>query len=97
MSLENLKPLLAEYAHIKAERDRLDKRLKELDKQVRPSLVDEGEVVVAGVSFTCLSMSGRKSFDKKLFAQVHPEIDLASFDKIGAPYTQLKVKEVKEL
>lgn len=97
MSLDNIKPLLAEYAHLKAEKDRIDARLKELDKQVRPLLVDEGEVIVAGIGFTCVSMSGRKTLDKKALQAAHPEIDLSQFEKQGAPYTQLKVKAVREL
>lgn len=97
MSLANLKPLLAEYAHIKAERDRLNERLKELDEQVRPVLADEGEVVVAGFSFTCTMMPGRKALDKKSLFAENPDIDEERYTKIGAPYTMLKIKAVKEL
>lgn len=95
MSLDNVKPLLAEYAHINAQKKELEARLKELDQQVRPVLADIGEVVVAGFSFTCMSMPGRKTLDQK--AMEADGIDLEKYRKQGAPFTQLKVKAVKEL
>lgn len=92
MSLDNIKPLLAEYAHIKAERDVLDARLKDLDKQVRPILVEQGSVQVANFVFSCTMVPGRKTLDKK--AMTADGIDLAPYEKVGAPFTQLKITTI---
>lgn len=95
MSLDNIKPLLAEYAHLHAQKKVLDERLKELDKQVRPILVDSGSVQVANYVFSCTIMPGRKTLDKK--AMEAAGIDLAPYEKVGAPFTKLTVTEAESI
>jgi hypothetical protein len=44
----------------------------------------------AGLRLSYTEQAGRKSFDKKLLAAEHPEIDLAKYEKQGNPFKVFK-------
>lgn len=96
-SLDNLKGYLEEYAELKKAEKNLKARMKELDPLIRPNLADRGEVIVGNSKFECVTKPGRATFDKKLLAEAHPEIDLDAYTKRGAPFTELRITEVEKI
>lgn len=96
-SLDNLKSYLEEYAELKRVEKNVKTRMKELDPLVRPQLADRGAVVMGEFQFECVTKPGRKSFDKKALAADYPAIDLSFYEKTGAPFTELRIKEVENL
>ncbi len=95
MSLENLKPILTEYAELHVTKKTIEARLKELGEQVRPTLMGQGAVVVGDYQFDCTQQAGRKTLDKK--AMEADGIDLEPYYKVGAPFTKLNIKEIKNV
>ncbi len=95
MGLENVAPLLGEYADLVMQKRAVEARIKELDADVRPLLTDRGSVVVGNYMMECRVNAGRKSLDKKAVAEAG--INLEPFYKVGAPFTTLTVKEVENV
>ena len=91
MSLDNIMPHLTEYAEIKTKIKEMSERLKELDPTIRPMLVDRGVVEAGEHTFEVTMMKGRKTLDRK--AMEMAGIDLEPYEKVGAPFTKLVVKE----
>ena len=94
-SLDNIKPLMEEYALLKEQEREIQERLKELGEDIRPVLADRGELISNGFSFKCATMKGRTSYDYKLM--MADGIDLEPYRKTGAPYTTLTVKKVETI
>lgn len=94
-SFDNLKPMMDERAKLKARRDEIDGRIKELDDHLRPALQDKGEIVYNGASFKVTTVPGRTTYDtKKMIAD---GMDLTPYEKVGAPSTRFVVKLVNEV
>ena len=85
-------PHLIEYAAIKIKMKEMTARLKDLDPVIRPMLVDRGVVEAGEHTFEVTMMKGRKTLDRK--AMEMAGIDLEPYEKVGAPFTKLIVKEV---
>lgn len=95
-SLDNFKPLLKERGELKQILDQAEKRIKQLDEDLRPVLEGRGEIIAEGFSFNCKLVKGRKSIDKELleeFLKKHG-LSVADFEKEGAPFTTFTVKPV---
>ena len=93
VNVDNIRPHLIEYGEAKAEVDRLNAVMKQLGEVIRPALVDKGVITIAPYTFEVNMMKGRKTLDKK--AMVEAGIDLEPFEKVGAPFTKLVVKDIK--
>jgi riboflavin synthase alpha subunit len=90
--LDNIMPVLKEYVRIKRQIKALEAELEPIDQQVREAVVEAGSVEVDGYTLTCEIMPGRTTLDKKSLEA--DGIDLTRYQKTGAPFTQLKMKEV---
>jgi len=91
MNMDNIMPHLVEYAEIKTSMKDMTARLKELDPVIRPMLVDKGVIEAGDHTFEVTMMKGRKTLDRK--AMEMAGIDLEPYEKVGAPFTKLVVKE----
>ncbi|MDJ0827779.1 MAG: hypothetical protein QNJ16_20010 [Rhodobacter sp.] len=94
-SLDNFKPLLDERADLYSAKKRIEERIKELDEELRPVLMDRGAVIWNGYEFDVKSVQGRTTYDYK--KMIEDGIDLGPYKKIGAPSTRFTVKPVQEL
>ena len=93
MSLDNVKPAMLEYASLTAAKREIEARLKELGAVIRPVLEGRGSVIAEEYIFECRMNKGRVTLDKK--ALVASGVDVAPFEKTGAPFTTLTVKAVE--
>ena len=96
-SLDNLKPLMEERAMLTTSLKRIEARIKELDAELRPSLVGRGELIHSGYSFKVDTVAGRKTIDTKAMERDHGSDFLKPYEKIGAPSTRFVVKPVQEI
>ena len=94
-SLENIKPLMEERAKLHMQKKQIEDKIKKLDKDLRPVLMDRGAVVHNGFEFEVKSVAGRTSYDYKQMAE--DGIDLDKYKKVGAPSTRFAIKEVAEI
>lgn len=99
VSLDNHKAALEERGELHIIRKKCEDRIKALDEELRPVLEGRGELVYAGYSFKVTLVTGRKTLDKDAVADaLHKHgLDIANFEKVGAPYTTFTVKEVQSL
>lgn len=95
-SLDNMKPLLDERATLHQSKKRIEERIAELDKALRPSLEGRGELVYNGFSFKVEQTAGRKTVDYKKMAEDYG-IDLEDYEKVGAPSSRFTIKPVNEV
>lgn len=90
---DNNLSLIEEYCELNSTKKEIEAKMKELGAEVRPMLAGEGlQVVDNKYTIECKNVSGRKTLDKK--AMEADGIDVASYEKQGAPYTTLTVKEL---
>ena len=92
MSLDNLKPIALAIAELDADIKQLTKKKKELEEDLRPSIVDKGDIVFGDYQFSCVTSPGRKTLDKKMLEE--SGVNLEPFMKVGKPFTTLKIKKV---
>lgn len=76
---------LRQAKEIKTEAEALENEAKE---ELQRLMVEAGAGVVegAGARIYWKESPGRASFDKRLLAKDHPEIDLSKYEKIGKPF-----------
>lgn len=94
-SLDNIKPLLKRLLELRADKRDIEKEIKELDEQVKPIIADRGKMRLDNFIFECKQMPGRKTVDKAAlssFLEAHGKT-LEDFEKVGSPFTQLRVEE----
>lgn len=95
LSLDNLKPALAERASLSSEKKRIEDRIKALDEELRPVLAGRGEIVSDGFAFKVAEVPGRTTYDYK--AMVEDGIDLTPYAKTGRPSTRFTIRAVQEV
>lgn len=98
-SLDNFKPMLVERGELHMLKKQCEDRIAELDKDLRPVLEGRGELTHGGFSFKCALTAGRKSLDKAAVTEALAGVglDIADFEKEGAPFTTMTVKRVQSL
>ncbi len=84
-----------EAAMLLREADQLLKDANELHelgkKRVLEAIENQpGKYEGGGLRLSYTMQAGRKTFDKKLLAAVHPEIDLSKFEKQGQPFPSFR-------
>lgn len=94
-SLDNMKPLMDERAELHASKKRIEERIKEIDMDLRPSLVGRGPIVYNGYQFQVQERPGRVTYDTK--KMLEDGMDLSNYEKVGKPTTVFTVKAVNEL
>jgi hypothetical protein len=95
-SLDNYRDMLNERGELAVLKKQVEDRIKQLDEDLRPALEGRGETVVGKYSFKCVLSKGRTSIDKDSlgdFLKSHGT-SIAAFEKEGAPFTTMTVKEV---
>jgi hypothetical protein len=98
-SLDNMKGMLEERGQLAVLKKQCEDRIAQLDKDLRPVLEGRGEMFHAGYSFKCTLTAGRKTFDKAAAMEVLEPLGYTAeqFEKEGAPFTTLTVKQVQQL
>lgn len=91
-SLDNVKAAMDEMAELKGAKERIERRMKELDEVVRPALLGKGPVVYNGFQFQCSLVKGRKTYDTKKMAE--DGLPVENYAKQGADYTRFEIKRV---
>lgn len=90
----NLESALELRGKLWRQKKELEEEIKLLDESIRPALTDQGPVEAAGFRFECVLSPGRKTLDKKRLQADFPNLDLEQYQKVGAPFTTLKIKEL---
>ena len=94
-SLANIKPMLEDYLNLRADIKDMEKELKEMDETIRPMLADRGKMQLGTFTFEVKTQPGRKTMDKaklEAFLNQHGK-SIEDFQRVGAPYTQMRVSE----
>jgi hypothetical protein len=95
-NLDNYKDMLRERGELAALLKKIEARIKELDADLRPVLEGRGEVVAEGYSFKVTMQAGRRTVDKPALDAFLLENGrtINEFEKSGAPFTVMTVREV---
>lgn len=89
-------PAFAEAVNRWREAIELEKEVSELKETARIALLESfenehGRYYGNGATVHYTETKGRVTFDKKLLAATHPELDLSKFEKTGKPSNSLRV------
>ena len=94
-SLDNIKPALQRLLDLRADAKEIAAEIKVLDAEIRPLIEGKGKMQLGNYTFECAVQKGRKSVDKPALTRYLEENGKSyeDFEKVGAPFTTLKVTE----
>lgn len=90
--------IIAELEGLKLEKEKVEKRIKELTEQVLNSMAEKGVNTfdTGYAKFTKVVTEGKELFDYKKYQEENPTIDYSKYMKKGAGSTSLKITFKKE-
>lgn len=92
-SNDNFTAALERYAELAVTKKAIEAEMKELGAIVKPAVLDAGGAKIAGnFMLETTEVKGRTTYDTK--AAIADGVDLEPYKKVGAPYVQMKVKEL---
>lgn len=89
---DNNRDLIIGYCALAVQIKELEEKKKELEREVKPILADEGLQVFDEFTIEVKTVEGRKTLDRKALEATYG--DLSDFMKIGAPSMRATVKKV---
>lgn len=94
-NLENIKPIVIAMAALDEQIKELTAKKKEYEAEVRAALADKGRLQFDEYIVSVKTQPGRKTLDKEALQEAFG--DLTPFEKVGKPYSVMRIEKVDQV
>ena len=94
-SLDNVRPLMQERAELWSMVNEANKRIKEIDKELKPVLMDKGAITYGGYVHEVSSVKGRTTYDVARMINDY-SINEETYKRTGKPSAKYTITKVTE-